>query len=647
MYLFNSCPRDCYDTCSMITRVRAGKLHTVEANAKHPFTGRTLCPKGKGMIKHAYSKDRVLYPMRRVGRKGEGEFERIAWSDALKEIASEVRTRSTEHGTNSIIQFGHAGNMGLIQRYFPHRFFNAIGAARVDETICSDAGDHALRVVYGSSQGMLPDEIEKCRLIIVWGMNPAWSSPHGFEMLKRAKKAGAKIYVIDPLRTATAGIGIHLQIRPLTDAVLALGVVNHLIENKLQNEEFLMLNAIGFDRLVEVVKKFDMRSIAKTTGLSLSQIEDFIGDYTSMRPSCIMMGYGMQRNRNGGDMIRAISMLPAIIGEKPGFYYSNDLSDFDMDYLKGAAMTTRIREELNMVDFGRTLSTGKAKMLFVYGSNPLATLPNQALVRKGFLRDDLFVVVHDLFMTDTAECADIVLPATTCFEHFDINTSYFHQYLSLNEKAIDPLGESKCNSDLFRALASEMRLSDRALFEDDEKIARTLISKSKAVEGSYDSLTKKGFLRLKVPDRTVYDTPSGKIELYSESAESDGLGGLPSHIEVKGRLPYQLISPVHQMLSRSQYHNRKRDVKSVVHMSPKDAKNERIEDGTEIALRNEFGEMHCIVELSDEVPEGVLLSYSALWPKLSGGTNVNSVTTDYVQRYGQCSALNSTYVEVL
>ena len=346
-------------------------------------------------------------------------------------------------------------------------------------------------------------------------------------------------------------------------------------------------------------------------------------------------------------MIRAICMLPAIIGERPGFYYSNDLTDFDMDYLRGTALTSRIREQIGMVDLGRTLESGKAKMLFVYGTNPLATLPNQRLVRKGFMRDDLFVVVHDLFMTDTADHADIVLPATSFFEHFDINASYFHQYLSLNEKAIEPLGESKCNSDLFRALAAEMRLSQKELFEDDEKIARTLISRSKAVEGSFDTLAKKGFLRLKVKGRTSYSTPSGKIELYSSVAEEEGLGGLPTHAEVKGRLPYQLISPVHQLLCRSQYHNRQKGIRPIVYISARDARNERIDSGAEITVKNEFGEMGCVAELSENVPDGVLLCYSALWPKLSGGTNVNFVTTDFVQRYGGCSALNSTFVEIL
>ncbi len=647
MYIFSTCPRDCPDTCSMITRVRAGKIHSVEANKKQPFTGKMICPKGKALPQHAYSKDRILYPMRRVGKKGKGQFERVSWPDALKEIAQEIRERSADFGTNSVVQLGHAGNMGLIQRHFPSRFFNAVGASRVAETICSDAGDKALQVVYGTSNGMLPDEIEKCRLIVVWGMNTAWSSPHGFEMLKRAKKSGAKIYVIDPIRTATADIGTHLQIRPTTDAALALGVVNHLIENRLHNEEFLGLYSIGFDKLKEVVKKFDMRYISRATGLTISQIEDFIGDYTSMRPSCIMIGYGMQRNRNGGDMVRAISVLPSMIGEKRGFYYSTDLNDFDRDYLQGTALTSRMREEHCMVDFGRTLDSGNLKMVFVYGSNPLSTFPNQKMLRNGFSREDVYLVVHDLFMTDTADYADIVLPATTSFEHFDIHTSYMHQYLSVNEKAIEPMGEAKCNSDLFRALAAEMKLSSKELFEEDEKIARTLISKSRAAEGTFEALSKKGFLRLKASDRSAYQTPSGKIELYSSAAEKEGLGGLPSHIEVRGRLPYQLLSPVHQLLCRSQYHSMRPEVEQVVYISPKDAKGERIEAGAVITLRNEFGEMSAKAQLSDDVPTGVLLCHSALWPKLCDGTNVNFVTTDYVQRYGHCSALNSTFVEII
>jgi anaerobic selenocysteine-containing dehydrogenase len=648
MYLFNTCPRDCYDTCSMVTRVRTDKLHSFEPNSKHPFTKKMLCPKMKDLVSdYVYSKDRILHPLRRIGGKGEGEFERIPWAEALRTIANEIKTRSSEFGTGSILQYGYAGSMGLVQRYFPSRFFNAIGAGRVDETICSSAGTKALEIVYGSSLGMLPEEIEKCRLIVVWGMNPAWSSPHGFQMLRRAKKAGAKIYVIDPIRTETAEIGTHLQIRPTTDAVLALGCINHLVENRLYNEEYLRLNTVGFDKLAEIAKKFDMRSISKTTGLKIREIEDFIADYASMRPSCIMIGSGMQRNRNGGEMVRAISALPAIIGEGRSFFYSTAIDWYDSDYLEGSHLISRLKEHHGMTDFGRTMESGKVKMVFVYNSNPVATLPNQQLVRKGLMRDDVFVVVHDLFMTDTADCADIVLPATTCFEHFDINDSYFHQYLSLNEKAIEPLGESKSNSDLFRALASEMGMTSRELFEEDEKIAQTLISKSKMVEGRYETLKKKGFLKLKVPNRAVFQTPTRKIELYSASAEAEGLGGLPSHVEVKGKLPYQLITPVHMMLCRSQYHNRNPELEPTVYISPKDMEDERIDQGTTVTLRNEFGDLSAKIEASDAVPEGVLLSYSALWPKLTGGSSMNTLATDFVQRYGRCSAFNSTFVEIL
>lgn len=647
MYLFNTCPRDCYDTCSMVSRIRVGKLHSVEPNKKHPFTGRVLCPKGKNLPSYVYSRQRLMHPLRRAGRKGGGEFERISWSDALREIANEMRVRSTEHGTESVVQFAHAGNMGLVQRNFPSRFFNAIGAAKVSETICSDAGAKALEIVYGSTLGMMPDEIEDCRMIIVWGMNPAWSSPHTQQMLKRAGKRGAKIYVIDPIRTATAETGRHLQIRPTSDAVLALGCANHLIQNRLHDEEFIAKNTVGFDRFAEIAKKYDMRSISRHTGLKTREIEDFIGDYASLRPSCIMIGYGMQRNRNGGEMVRAISALPAVIGQVRGFFYSTDIAGVDTDYLRATHLTSRVKTEYGMVDFGRTLESGKVKMLFVYNSNPLATLPNQNLLRKGFASEDVFTVVHDLFMTDTADYADIVLPATSFFEHMDVNVSYLHQYLSLNERAIDPLGESKSNSDLFRALAREMGLKSKELFEEDEKVARTLLSNMKSVGGTYETLKKKGFLKMKVPDRGVYPTPSGMVEFYSASAEEEGLGGLPSHVAVGGKYPYQLISPTHMFLSRSQYHNRWPDIKPVVYLSKEDAAGERLENGSQVTLRNEFGKVPMTVEISDRVPKGVLLSYSVLWPKLSGNQNINFVATDFVQRYGACSAMNSTFVEML
>jgi len=631
----------------VLTRVRNGKLHTIEGNKKHPFTAGFLCPKGQNLLKYVYSPDRLMHPMRRAGPKGEGRFERISWEDALSAIAGEIRARSAAYGTDSILQFDYAGTMGHIQRHFPSRFFNAIGASRVSHTICSRAGAKALEVVYGSSLGMLPEELETCRLIVVWGMNPAWSTPHGHELLKKAKKKGAKIYVIDPIRTATAEMGVHLQIRPTTDAAMALGCINHIVENRLHDEEFVKANVIGFDRLVEIAKKYDMNRMAKVTGLHTKDMEDFIADYVSLRPSCILMGYGMQRNRNGGEMIRAVSLLPALIGQPRGFFYSTDLDDFDMYYLEGMNLATRKKTYYNMVDTGKNLATGRVKMVFVYDSNPLATLPNQALVRKGFASDDVFVVVHDLFMTDTADFADIVLPATSFFEHYDINTSYFHQYLSLNEKAIEPLGECVSNCALFRSLAHAMKLPAKELYEEEEKVAQTLISKSRAVDGSFEQLTKKGFLRLKVPDRSVYATPSRKIEFYSESAESEGLGGLPHHVEVKGQFPYQLISPVHRYLARSQYHQLRPEVQPVAYVNGEDAAAEGLEEDSVVTLSNEFGSWQVRAEVSDAVPRGVILAYSALWPKLSDGANVNFVTTDYVQRYGRNSALNSTFVRLV
>ena len=646
MYIFNACPRDCYDTCSLVTRVRNGKLHSVEANEKQPYTQGFLCPKGQDLISYVYSKQRLLHPMKRVGKKGEGKFERISWQEALSEIAKQIQARSSEHGTDSILQYYYAGTMGFVQRYFPSRFFNVIGASKVTQTICARAGDKALEILYGSNLGMLPEEIEKCRLIIIWGMNPAWSSPHMFEMVKAAQKRGTKVYVIDPIKTATSQIGVHLQIRPTTDAVMALGCINHIIANKLYAEEYIKTNTIGFERLEEISKKFDLNAMAKITGLKSRDMEDFIADYVSLRPNCIMIGYGMQRQRNGGDMVRAIACLPSLIGENRGFFYSTDLGDFDTDLIEGSELTTRRKVYHNMVDLGRTLESGKIKMVFVYNSNPLATLPNQNLVRKGFVRDDMFVVVHDLFMTDTADYADIVLPATSSFEHFDIHPSYGHQYLTLNEKAIEPLGEAKSNSDLFRALAATMKLGPRDLLEEDEKIAKSLISSSRMVDGSFDDMKRKGFVKLKVPDRTKFRTPSGKIEIFSANAQAEGLGGLPTHAEVQKRLPYQLLTPTHRLLIRSQYHLQRPEVKPLVYINPGDAKEEDIEDGSMVTLANEFGEWTVPAEISDAVPRGVLLTYSVLWPKLSGGSNANFLTTDFVQKYSGNSAFNSTFVRI-
>ncbi|MBC7113631.1 MAG: molybdopterin-dependent oxidoreductase [Candidatus Methanomethyliales bacterium] len=659
--VFSTCPKDCYDTCAMYTHVDdSGRIVRVEGRREHGLTRGFLCNKGQKILDWVYSPDRLKYPMKRKGPKGGGDFERITWKEAMDIIVQNLKRIIKEYGPLSVLPYEYAGHMGLLSRYYPYRFFNKIGASQLEYTICSETGKRALIYHYGTHAGMDPEDIVNSKYVVIWGFNPAWTSLHFFNLIK---KSGAKTVVVDPVRSETAErADEHIQLRPGTDSALALGMANYLINNGLYDIEFVEKHTYGFSEYKETIKDYTPERVSSICGIEKSAVEHFAEEYGSTKPAAILIGLGVQRNVNGGEIVRSISLLPALTGNigihGGGFFYSSSAYfTVDYDMLKGS---TGERRKINMIRLGEALLDEELKppikFLFVYNSNPAAICPDLNRVREGLSRDDLFTVVHDLFMTDTAEFADVVLPATSYFETFDVHFTYCGLYVSVNEKAIEPIGESRSNYEVFTELARMMGYND--IIEDPERLTdRVLRSGTGFMKGiTLERLREKGFMRLNTPSAphvAFYDlrfnTPSGKIEFYSRAAEADGLPPIPGYTKVDGDYPLRFITPFHRDLLKSQYFNI-RSIYSeewmVIEINKEDAEARGIKDGDLVKVYNKRGSCTMKAKISSRVKKGVVLSYGIPWPKLVRGGTPNFTTSSAVSDIGGGSTYHTNYVEV-
>ncbi|MDI6759722.1 MAG: molybdopterin-dependent oxidoreductase [Candidatus Brocadiaceae bacterium] len=650
MVTYNTCPRDCYDTCSILTTTEGGRAVRLQGNPRHPMTQGFLCWKIQNALKFVYSPQRLLYPLKRVGKKGKDDFKRISWEEAYREIARRIEEVQAKHGPGAILPFDYFGHMGLLNKQFSQRFFNVLGTSKCSPTVCSLAGRTALQYVYGGYWGIDPEEIQDSKLIIFWGLNGPWSNLHGYNHVKRAVRKGAKFYLIDPLKTCE--LGKHLPIKPNTDGVLALGIANYLISKGLYERSHVEKYAYGFDKFLEVVKEFDLERVSRITELPREDIVELAEDMYRLRPHFIHLGFGMQKHLHGGEAVRTIALLPPLVG---GFrvHYSNTDRELDLGFLQGSQFIgrgtlQRAPTTYNMAQLGRILQTEEIKFLFVFNTNPMVNLPNQNLVRKGLEREDLFVVAHDLFLNDTCSYADIVLPATSFLESFDVHVCYYHNYMSINQKAIEPLGEAKPNYQVFRELAGAMGLKSDEIFPPEREVVKEFLARSKAVDFTLEELEREGFLKMKARPRDVYPTPSGKVEFYSQLAEKAGLPPLPGYYEEeRNGYPFQLITANLMHITRSQFHNVwQEEIEPIVLINEEEAREKGIKDGELVRLRSALDTLTMKARPTRDIKKGVVLTYGGLWPKLCGGKGVSALIPDEVQAFGGNAAYNSTYVQV-
>ncbi len=678
------CPHDCPDTCMMLAHVKDGRLLRVTGDPDHPFTRGFLCAKTNNYEQRIYSPDRVLYPLRRVGPKGEGRFERCTWDEALDLVADAFRRASAEHGPESILPYSYAGTMGLLGYYsLDRRFFARLGASRLDRTICSTAGKEGWASAVGVSMGTDPEAFALARLIIIWGANILSTNTHLAPPIKEAIRRGAHVVCIDPRRTRTAELAHEfLQIRPGTDSALALGLMRVIVDEGLEDRDYVERYTVGFDRLKERLAEYPVEHVAAITDLDAETIVRLARRWATTRPAVIRASYGLTRHTNGGSAMRAIALLPALTGawrDAGGGALLSTGGTFPLNYAAvwREDLTVGNPRTINMSRLGEVLTQAEppVRALYVYNSNPAAVAPDSAQVRRGLLRDDLFVTVHEQIMTDTCRYADVVLPATTQFEHHDLHTAYGHLYLQYSEPAIAPLGESKPNTEVFRLLAARMGFTEPELFEDDETLMRqALLSEHPHLEGiTLERLKRERVIRLKVKGVEGYHvpfaeggfgTPSGKVEFYSEQLAEQGFDPLPAYVppaesrdgspELHARYPLNLISPKAHHFVNSSFGNlepqRRREGYRGgprLEIAPADADSRGIRDGDRVRVFNDRGEFEAVAAVGDWVAPGTVATTMVWWQCHSpGGRNANFTTSEAITDLGRGATFYTNLVQV-
>jgi anaerobic selenocysteine-containing dehydrogenase len=696
-----ACPHDCPDTCAFIYDVKNGKLIDVTGDPDHPMTRGGLCVKLNGFAEHHYNPNRLLYPMRRTGPKGSGQYERISWDDALAEIKRRWTDITATYGSQAIMPHAYLGHQGTLNGLTAgDAFFNRLGSTVAEKTYCESGSSTAWIMTVGPSGGLDLESLAYAKYIIVWGMNMISTNLHAWPFILEAQKKGAKIVVIDPVRTRTAKqADWHVVIKPGTDGALALGMMNVIIAEGLVDYDYVEKYTLGFDELKARAANYPPERAAEITGIPVADIQTLAREYATTQPSAIRQGVAIERSRGGGQAIRAITCLPALVGawrhvgggtaEMPIWEFP---TRFDRicrpDFIKPG---TRV---INELELGSALSGEMAldppiKSLFVYNSNPVSQAPAQAKIVQGLQREDLFMVVSELFITDTARYADILLPATMQGEQYDLMVTWGHLYMMLNQPAISAPGECIPNVELFRRLAKTMGFDDAYWdMTDDEMLLEFYDWDSPQLQGiTLDLLKEKGYMRLNVgdPDKRVphaegnFKTPSGKCEFKSSAAANgnfvvpvwrsmyegmqpgEPIDPLPDYIppyespgsnpDLAKRYPLSIVSPKPHAFLNTQYGNEERqrgrqgEQKILIH--PTDARQRNIGNGTVVRVFNDRGAFEGPAELTEDLMPGLVMANVGYWPSLNrSGASVNSISSDKHCTFGQAGSYSDNLVEV-
>ena len=685
-----ACPHDCPDACGVLITVEDGRATRIQGDPAHPVTRGFLCAKVARYVDRVYSPDRVLYPMRRVAPKGGGrrdasDFRRITWDEAEAEIVDRFHAISREFGPEAILPFSYGGTLGVLNSAsMDRRFFHRLGASQLDRTICSSAGGDALISVYGRKLGTEPEQFRHSKYIVAWGANIHGGNVHLWPFIAEARRAGAKLVVIDPYRTRTARLADwYIPINPGTDVALALGLVHVIVADDLHDADYLREQTVGFEALRDRAREYTPDRVSAWTGIPADDIRRLAREYATVRPAVIRVNYGVQRTQNGGMAVRAISMLPAVTGswrEVGGGLQLSTSGSFPLrrDRLERPDLMSksplgRPARVINMTALGQalnTLSDPPVKAVFVYASNPAAIAPNHNDVVKGFRRPDLFTVVHEQFFTDTTDYADIVLPATTFFEHKELQTAYGHYYLQVSQPAIEPVGESRSNVETFRSLARRMGFEEDVFAHSiDQMIDDGLDAKHPFLSGIDRSrLEREGHVRLNLPEGPggaflphatgPLPTASGKVELFSQALAAQGLDPIASfvpptesrHAPAALRHPLELLGRKCDNYLNSTFANAAEmqalESPQRLEISAADAEARGIRDGDPVRVYNDRGEVTLTAHVDGTVRAGVVAA-RLNWAKLSpGGVNVNALTAETLTDIGRGATFYSCLVEV-
>lgn len=675
------CALDCPDACAVLVQVEDGKGTRLKGDPAHPVTRGFLCAKVTQYLDREYHPERLLYPQRRVGAKGEGRFERVSWSEALDEIAARLQKISAEFGPEAVLPYSYAGTMGLLNGSgMDRRFFHRLGASRLDRTICASTGTAALNLTLGARMGTEPEQFVHSRCILIWGGNILATNVHLWPFIVEARRAGAKLYVIDPLPTKTARLAdVHLAVNPGSDAALALGMMHVLFRDGLADIDYLRRYCSGWEELREKVIAYTPEKVAEWTGLSVGQIEEVARSYATRRPAVIRMNYGIQRSERGGAAAHAVSLLPAIIGswkEAGGGLQLSTSGGFPLNRtalekpeLQWQSPLGREARLLNMSELGKILTdeleggalAPPVKALVVYNSNPAAIAPNQNRVHRGLRREDLFTVVLEQFATDTARFADFVLPATTFLEHTDLYYAYGHYYLQLARPALPAPGECRSNVDIFRDLARRMGFEDPCFADSEDAMLRqTLDSGHPFLQGmTLERLDAERWARLAISAEGEpflphaagnFGTPSGKCEFHAERLEyhppvESRLGSSTA----KAMYPLELISAKTDSGMNSTFGHRKAFQQECreISLNPADAQARGIVDADRVRVFNGRGSLELHATIDPALRPGIVRVPAVAWSHTAmDAKGINVLTSDTLNDLGGGPVFFSCLVEV-
>jgi len=677
-----ACPHDCPDTCAMLVTVKDGVAVKVQGDPLHPFTDGSLCTKVAHYPERTYSPDRLRHPLKRVGPKGKGEFRQISWDEALDEIAARLKAIAAVN-PEAILPLSYAGTMGMLQySSMDRRFFHKLGASQLERTLCSSAGKAGIKATLGGSYGMDPEHYQDSKLILIWGSNPITSNLHMWARAQEAKRRGAKLVAIDPYRSLTAEkCSQHIALLPGTDGALALGMMHVLVAEGLVDQDYVSKYTLGYEELKERLRQYPPEWAAKTCGIAFEEVVQLARDYGTVKPAAIRLNYGMQRHAGGGIAARTIACLPALTGawrDPAGGILLTTADNYHFDHAKLE------RPDLMPAQFGKsgprminhsklgdalTAAVPPVRAVVVYNNNPVAVCPDSSKVIEGFAREDLFCVVMDSFMTDTADYADIVLPATTQLEHNDIHKSYGHLYVLANNPAIAPVGESLPNVEVFRRLAARMGFEEECFRDSDDALARQAIGSGHANLAGMDweSLKRDGWKRLALPPTFApfakggFHTPSGKCEFYSESLKAQGIDPLPfynppaelpsSNPQLARRYPLNFLSPPVRNFLNSSFANlpRFRDAEGEpsLELHSEDAAKRGIADGDAVRVFNDRGSFTLKARVNDKPRRGVVVAPSVWWKKFARDRrNANDLTSQRTADLGGAATFYDCLVEV-
>jgi len=670
------CALDCPDACSLLVNFDGTKGSRLRGNPQHPVTQGFLCGKVAQYLEREYSPNRLLYPQKRVGAKGAGRFTRIIWDDALAEIASKLTDVSNIHGPESILPYSYGGTLGFLNGGgMDRRFFHRIGASRLDRTICAAAGAAGLTETQGVRYGTEPEQFAKSKLIIAWGANILGTNVHLWPFIVEARRKGAKFYTIDPVQNRTGRLADkHFGIHPGSDMALAFGMLHVIFAEGLEDRDYLDRHTADWQTLRARAAEYPPDRTEALTGIAKEDIISLAREYATVRPAAIRLNYGVQRSERGGNAVRVIAMLPAVTGswrEEGGGLQLSTSQAFQLNREALERADLQIKSPLgrearlvNMSELGKALNTLEAPRvhaMFVYNSNPAAIAPNQNLVRKGLSRDDLFTVVVDQFQTDTADYADILLPATTFLEHTDIYFAYGHYYLQMARPALPAPGETKPNVEIFRLLAERMGIDEDALRASDDDMIRDLLNSDHPfVKGiTLEQLEREHSVRLRVSAEGTpflpfrgggFGGPNGKCNL--NVANIDYTPPIESRLgdeSIREKYPLELISPKYDETMNSTFGYRERvDAEtSKVHLHAADAAARSIVSGDQVRVFNARGSCLLRAQVDGMSRAGVATAPSTRWSKrATDGRNLNVLTSDRLTDIGGGAVFYSCLVQV-